>query len=210
LTEPRTEEYKGDSLLTEALNNLATHFETTINTDLSLTTEACSFTRLVEILIALQQQPSLGQINSWLEHVHIAADELQPFVSFKNGNYWRHRVCRNEFVEMLVLCWRPGHRTPIHDHNGSHGAVKVHEGILWETSFHYDAEKGLCYRTARECLPGEVTGADVPAIHQLGNPDVSERDLVTIHIYSPPLGVLKTYKVGSREVDTYTPNDADV
>jgi hypothetical protein len=53
-----------------------------------------------------------------------------------------------------------------------------------------------------------VTGAGVPDIHQLGNPDVSERNLITIHIYSPPLGVLKTYKVGSREIDTYTPNEA--
>ena len=54
---------------------------------------------------------------------------------------------------------------------------------------------------------GEVTGAGVPDIHQLGNPEVSGQDLVTIHVYAPPLGVLKTYKVGSPIVDLYTPND---
>jgi hypothetical protein len=47
----------------------------------------------------------------------------------------------------------------------------------------------------------------VPDIHQLGNPEVSGRDLVTVHVYAPPLGVLKTYKVGSAQVDLYTPND---
>jgi len=47
----------------------------------------------------------------------------------------------------------------------------------------------------------------VPDIHQLGNPEVSGQDLITIHIYAPPLGVLHTYKVGSPKIDLYTPND---
>jgi cysteine dioxygenase len=187
---------------------LATHFEPPTTTS-EPGSKSFSFAELVEKLESQRSQPSLEQLNEWLLNVQISPVELKPFIAFKEGNYSRHRVCRNEFVEMLVLCWRPGHRTPIHDHNGSHGAVRIHEGILWETIFHYDPERGLCYRTARECLPGEVTGAGVPDIHQLGNPDVSERNLVTIHIYSPPLGVLKTYKAGSREIDTYTPNDGD-
>ncbi len=188
---------------------MATQLDASTITNPNPSTATLSFTRLVGILEALQQHPSLEQLSTWLASVQVSEEELMPFLGFKDGNYSRHRVCRNEFVEMLVLCWRPGHRTPIHDHNGSHGAVKVHQGILWETSFHYDAVRGLCYRTARECLCGEVTGAAVPDIHQLGNPDVSEQDLITIHIYSPPLGVLKTYKVGSREIDTYTPNDLE-
>jgi len=108
---------------------------------------------------------------------------------------------------MLVLCWKPGQRTVIHDHNGSHGAVLVHSGVLWETTFNFDEQKGLRYKSVSEYQPGAVTGADVPDIHQLGNPDVSERDLVTIHVYSPPLGVLHTYKPGSAEIELYTPED---
>ena len=169
-----------------------------------------TFSALIETLKDVSEHPSLDLLNSWLECVAISENDLRPYIGFKEANYWRHLVCRNEFVEMLVLCWKPGHRTPIHDHNGSHGAVKVHEGILWETSFHYDSNRGLCYRTARECLPGQVTAADVPDIHQLGNPDVSERDLITVHIYAPPLGVLRTYKAGSRQIDHYTPSDADI
>ena len=74
---------------------------------------------------------------------------------------------------MLVLCWRPGQRTPIHDHNGSHGGVKVCKGTLWETTFNYDPVEGLSYKAARDYSTGLVTGSDVPDIHQLGNPDVS-------------------------------------
>ena len=164
---------------------------------------------LVAALESLSGPPSLEQIYRWLEHAQVSAEELQPYIEFKEGNYWRHRVCRNEFVEMLVLCWRPGQRTPIHDHNGSHGGVKICEGLLWETTFSYDALKGLEYKSAREYSAGSVTGSDVPDIHQLGNPDVSGQDLVTIHVYAPPLGVLHTYKPGSAKIDLYTPDDTE-
>lgn len=168
-----------------------------------------SLAALVKALESQTNVPSLEQIYNWLESANISTEDLQPYIGFKDGNYWRHRVCRNEFVEMLVLCWRPGHRTPIHDHNGSHGGVKVHEGPLWETIFTYDDEKGLEYKSAREYAPGAVTGSDIPDIHQLGNPDVSDRNLITIHVYAPPLGVLHTYKPGSTKIDLYVPDDTE-
>lgn len=168
-----------------------------------------SLAALVKALESQTNVPSLEQIYNWLESANISTEDLQPYIGFKDGNYWRHRVCRNEFVEMLVLCWRPGHRTPIHDHNGSHGGVKVHEGPLWETIFTYDDEKGLGYKSAREYAPGAVTGSDIPDIHQLGNPDVSDRNLITIHVYAPPLGVLHTYKPGSTKIDLYVPDDTE-
>jgi cysteine dioxygenase len=185
---------------------------TQINTEEALGTQsvdanALTFAVLIERLNGQTSPPSLEQINSWLSNVQITKEDIEPYLGFKEGNYWRHRVCRNEAVEMLVICWRPGQRTPIHDHNGSHGVVRVQQGLMWETMFTYDSERGLCYKTARECPTGEVTGAAVPDIHQLGNPDVSGQNLITVHVYAPPLGVLKTYKVGSPIVDLYTPND---
>jgi cysteine dioxygenase len=166
-----------------------------------------TFSELIERLNSQTTPPSLEQINSWLSSVEIFDRDLEPYIGFKEGNYWRHRVCRNEAIEMLVICWRPGQKTPIHDHNGSHGAVRVYKGLMWETTFAFDSDKGLCYDTGRECPVGTVTGAEIPDIHQLGNPEVSGQDLITVHVYSPPLAVLKTYKVGSSQVDLYTPND---
>jgi hypothetical protein len=164
---------------------------------------------LVQLLGNQSAPPSLEQLKIWLENTAISPEELRPYLGFKEGNYWRHRVCRNEFAEMLVLCWRPSHRTPIHDHNGSHGVVKIYDGILWETTFSYDETEGLCYKASCEYGSGDVTGATVSDIHQLGNPDVSGQNLITIHIYAPPLGVLKTYRVGSPEINLYTPDDSE-
>ena len=168
-----------------------------------------TFKTLAEKLKSVASVLSLEDAYRLIEQTNISPDEIAPYLGFKTGNYSRHRVMKNEFVEMLVLCWKPGQRTPIHDHNGSHGAVLVHKGIMWETTFEYDVETGLNYKSHRELRGGAVTGSEVPDIHQLGNPDVSGRDLVTIHIYAPPLGVLKTYKLGSSTIESYTPAEPD-
>ncbi len=163
-----------------------------------------SFDSLVERLVSLDRAPSLEEINQWMREVTIEASDLKPHRGFKVGNYSRHRVVTSAFAELLVLCWRPGQRTPIHDHNGSFGAVRVCEGIMWETIFARDDEQKLRYRSGREWHPSDVTGADVPDIHQIGNPDVSGTDLVTVHLYAPPLGVLNTYRVGTSDIGHYT------
>lgn len=185
---------------------------TSINTETIISpappaTGSFTFAELVEQLNAQTSPPTLETISSWLANVEISPLDVEPYLGFKEGNYWRHRVCRNEAVEMLIICWRPGQKTPIHDHNGSHGVVRVHEGLLWESTFSYEEERGLCSHTGRECPAGSVTGADVPDIHQLGNPEASGQDLITVHVYAPPLGVLNTYKLGSSQIELYTPND---
>lgn len=165
-----------------------------------------SFRALRGKLEALREVPSLDDVGAWLSEVEVKAEDLRPYLGFKAGTYARHRVCRSEYAELLVLCWRPGQRTPIHDHNGSHGAVRVCEGVMWETMFALNEAQELYYQSAREWARGGVTGAAVPDIHQLGNPEVSGQNLVTLHLYAPPLGVLNTYKVGSSEVGHYTPD----
>jgi cysteine dioxygenase len=154
---------------------------------------------LAERLAALRRRPELSEVDAWLREVEVGDDELRPHVGFKEGTYARHRVRLGERAELLVLCWRPGQRTPIHDHNGSFGAVRVLRGVMWETLFGMDEGRGLLYKSSREWAPGSVTGADVPDIHQLGNPDVSGQDLITLHLYAPPLTSLNVYKVGSTQ-----------
>ena len=188
---------------------MSANIEQTITQSATVSEEQPRRFSLQEIALTLsrcEDVPTLETLSGILQKAEVTRDDLRPYRSFKPGTYARHRVFRNEFVEMLVLCWRPGQRTPIHDHNGSHGAVMVCEGVMWETLFALDSEKRLFYRSGREWRACQVTGAEVPDIHQLGNPEVSGRDLVTLHIYAPPLNVLNTYRVGSAEVGHYTPD----
>ena len=61
-----------------------------------------TFSELVEQLNAQTSPPTLEQINSWLANVEISPLDVEPYLGFKEGNYWRHRVCRNDAVEMLI------------------------------------------------------------------------------------------------------------
>jgi cysteine dioxygenase len=167
-------------------------------------THGSSFDQFVEKIRTLNRAPTLEEIDGWMREVEIDEADLRPHRGFKAGTYARHRVVRSDYAELLILCWRPGQRTPIHDHNGSLGAVRVCEGVMWETIFSLDEARTLRYRSAREWHPTAVTEADVPDIHQIGNPDISGLDLVTLHLYAPPLGVLNTYRVGSAEIGHYT------
>jgi cysteine dioxygenase len=178
-----------------------------VGVEIETTPKASSFQTLKETLEALASAPALEDLDRWLSTVQVTVEDVCPYRFFKQGTYARHRVMRNEFVELLVLCWLPGQRTPIHDHNGSYGAVRVCEGVMWETSFALDEKSELYYRSAREWAAGEVTSAAVPDIHQIGNPECSGQRLITLHLYAPPLGVLNTYKVGSSEVGHYSPNE---
>jgi cysteine dioxygenase len=163
-----------------------------------------SFNEFIENLGALDRAPTLDEINAWMRDVKVTPIDLQPHLGFKPATYARHRVFGNDYAELLVLCWKPGQRTPIHDHNGSFGAVLVCKGVMWETIFSLDEERTLRYEVVREWQQDDVTGADVPDIHQIGNPDVSGRELVTLHLYAPLLGVLNTYCVGSSAIGHYT------
>ena len=137
---------------------------TLINTETPISTQplagsSITFSELIERLDRQTSPPTLEQLNLWASSVEILDVDLEPYIGFKEGNYWRHRVCRNEAVEMLVICWRPGQLTPIHDHNGSHGVVRVHQGLMGESTFAFDVDKGLCHDMDRDCPVGTVTGA---------------------------------------------------
>ena len=152
---------------------MSTYLDTTNSSEVKTASDSVSsLTALASHLESQKSPPTLEQIFGWLKNAEISAADLAPYRGFKDGNYWRHLVCRNEFVEMLVLCWRPGQRTPIHDHNGSHGGVRVCEGTMWETTFNYDPVNGLEYKSAREYQTGAVTDALEGAVHLRSEVDV--------------------------------------
>ena len=78
---------------------------TLINTETPITTKplagsSISFSELTERLKNQTSPPTLEQLNLWVSSVEIDEVEIEPYVGFKEGNYWRHRVCRNDAVEI--------------------------------------------------------------------------------------------------------------
>src|SRR5689334_6805114 len=61
--------------------------------------------------------------------------EVEPFVRFSPDTYRRNLMNSGPAYHALILCWKNGQRSPIHDHFGSSCAVRVLRGVCTETIF---------------------------------------------------------------------------
>ncbi|HMK91984.1 MAG TPA: cysteine dioxygenase family protein [Thermoleophilia bacterium] len=131
-------------------------------------------------------------------------------VRFDDAHYARNLLCRTPQFELLVLCWRPGQASTVHDHAGSLNVTRVYRGTLVQRKFsRRDGGPGTTRLDQAEsgelpCGPVEQIEEEVFAgagsatvdrgdIHQLRND--SDESLVTVHLYAPPLTDIVVYSL---------------
>lgn len=145
----------------------------------------------------------LDDLLRWLQTVDMASFDLERYVRFHQNHYLRNLVHEGPAFHALLLCWRPGQRSPIHDHAGSACGVKVLSGKATETLFDR-APNGMIYPTCSRTLEsGEVCASQDADIHQVSNLQPVGSDLITLHVYSPPLLSMNTYSLTSTQVRQY-------
>jgi cysteine dioxygenase len=80
--------------------------------------------------------------------------------------------------------------------------VRVLRGTATETVFRV-APSGDVFATASCALPaGSVCGSEDSDLHQVSNLQAGGADLVTLHVYSPPLIRMGTYSLTDRSRGT--------
>ncbi|HQU83113.1 MAG TPA: cysteine dioxygenase family protein [Pyrinomonadaceae bacterium] len=161
--------------------------------------EMSGFKFLIEKFSECHQTPSLPDICGWLGEANFTNEEFEPYRRFSEEKYMRNLVFRNDFVEILVLGWIPEQESLIHDHDGSHGVVRVFEGSIVETKFHWDEDMKIRKGEQLEATKGMMTSVGEPDIHHLKN--TSAQNSLTVHVYAPPLKRLHIFKEGSSEVE---------
>ncbi len=169
--------------------------------------DAAEFThdRLGEILGARPIRDS-----SWLARV-----------AFRDDKYARHSICRTELFDMILLCWKPGQVSPVHNHQGNSGWVRVLRGRMEEThwkapdwviagvpmphpasEFDIDDEgvgHGIKLSKVQQFVhaagPAVASVDRQRPIHQLGNPKrhADDEPAVTLHVYSRPHDACLTF-----------------
>ena len=163
---------------------------------------------LDEFMIEMGREPVRSRTHERLmdlTHRLTISDELiESRTCFAANTYARNLVCRTPSFELLVLCWRPGHESTIHDHAGSLNAIRVYRGELASRVFVPAAGRpagaGPVELLAEERVrPGGRTGVNRCGIHQLAN--TTDEDLVTVHVYAPPLLELTVYSTDSADVE---------
>ena len=149
-----------------------------------------------------EQSISAAWLQRWIENCQLDLDHVQKYCRYHPQHYVRNLLQAGQAYHALVLCWRNGHRSPIHDHRGSCCAVKVLRGEATETSFQI-APNGMAYAiSSRQLTEGATCYSEDADIHQVSNLQADQADLVTLHVYSPPLLRMNVYSLhggGTRE-----------
>lgn len=130
-----------------------------------------------------------------VEGLRIGTGDLADIIGFDDAGYRRTIIHSRPHYQVLVLCWRSGQRSPIHNHRGSSCVVRVIQGRAIETRFEPTPGGRLAPTAFHEHLQGATTACCGEEIHQMGNFEVSGRDLVTLHIYSAPPLAWRFYEV---------------
>ncbi len=153
---------------------------------------------LLQYLNNLQHGAPLDELKSQLAGLEIDHEELVAHLRFSERTYRRNLVRGGPWYNLWVLCWRNGQRSPIHDHRGSSCAVRVLDGVATETLFEFAPNGHVKPTFSRDLLPGAVVGSEDTDMHQISNLQAGMADLVTLHIYSPPLLLMGTYSLMER------------
>jgi cysteine dioxygenase len=135
-----------------------------------------------------------------------------PRVKYRDDRYTRHLIHRSDVFSVILLCWKPGQLSPVHNHQGNSGWVRVLRGRMEEThwkspdwviagvpmptdDFDIDDDgvgHGLKLERGAHFIhaagPGVCSVDRERPIHQLGNPrrHADDEAAVTLHVYSRP------------------------
>jgi cysteine dioxygenase len=149
-----------------------------------------SVKQLVDWLQTFDKRVDLDELQAKLDDDSISAELLAEYIHFSDERYSRNLLAYGPQFYALVLCWKPGQASPIHDHKGASCGVRVIEGVATETSFRWHAGR-LVEHSVTRMHAGEVCGSFDDDIHEIRNS--GEGNLVTLHIYSPYLDNINLY-----------------
>jgi cysteine dioxygenase len=155
-------------------------------------------TSIIRYLDSLQARADLNHLATLLATLDVKRCDIAPACHFGARGYKRNTISRSDWYELLALCWHSGDCTPIHDHQGVSCAFKVVEGTGTEIRFRPTPSGLICPEASIAMNPGYVCAADDADIHQVANMQAPDHDLITLHIYSPPISKMNTYEFASR------------
>lgn len=162
---------------------------------------------LIGYLRSLRSRADLSVLSKMLGALRVTRADIESACVFGVRGYRRNVIASSEWFELLALCWRSGHCTPIHDHRGVSCAFRVVEGVGTEIRFAPTDSGLICPTASVRMEPGYVCSAQDADIHQVANMQSPGRDLVTLHIYSPRIRKMNTYTFatspGAEGCDSY-------
>ncbi|MEH7307449.1 cysteine dioxygenase [Neobacillus drentensis] len=147
-------------------------------------------TRIKNVFDTLRS-PSKVELKEALLQLDLKVDDLAQLPEPAEGKpYNRQLLYKNEEIEMLIMNWSQLECAP-HDHGSSHGWIQVLSGTTLNSVYEVNGN-GLPSELFHECYHmGKYFYAPKKAIHKMKASN--NTDLVTLHLYSPPITGMIVY-----------------
>jgi cysteine dioxygenase len=129
------------------------------------------------------------------DRLRLDRTEVADCTLFSDLSYQRILIHSGPCYDALILCWRSGQASPIHDHGGSTCGVYIIEGTATETVFEVSPCGRLAPVRSRKLGAGAFRVSGDRDIHQMANLESPGCDLISLHVYSPPLTATRTYSI---------------
>lgn len=163
------------------------------------------------------------------QYVEAGNDDWRKYANYSNLHYVRNLIDENEDFELMVICWKHGQGSRVHNHADSHGWVTVLEGMVTEDRYEPADLEGSRHPSDPPPLPGVLSTStpcpgltptdsatagrgttlylnDKQALHAVrcaaGSPGIGA---VTLHLYSPPIRRVRLYEPELNRVIERTP-----
>ena len=145
-------------------------------------------TKVLSYLDSLNERSTLEGLKEILLQADITPADIASACNFNDAHYARNKLAGSDWYDFYVMCWKPGQCSTVHDHTDSSCAFKILEGTATEIGCELtNPAKRLVRQTRISHFPtGECCVAQDNQIHQIVNASASA-NLITLHIYSPPL-----------------------
>ncbi|HMO14050.1 MAG TPA: cysteine dioxygenase family protein [Pirellulaceae bacterium] len=164
---------------------------------------------LVNFLEQLTERVPIQKLDDLLQRVAVCGSDLSDFINFGETCYRRNTISENRWYELLCICWRSGQRSPIHNHANSTCGLRVVHGCATETRFVLSPCGQVKAVGSVDFHEGFVCTSQDEQIHQVSNLQANGNDLITLHIYSPPLQCMDTYSIFNADKGSFAPMQID-
>ncbi|MGB0879139.1 MAG: methyltransferase domain-containing protein [Polaribacter sp.] len=119
-----------------------------------------------------------------IKNANVQAEDLKNWEDFDHpraDSYGRKLIYQGDNFELMVMSWRPGDFSAIHDHGQTKwGAVQIF-GPAEHATFRLEDDH-LSTLARWKVAPKKVLGVSNSLIHQMGNP-TSDQFFVSLHVY---------------------------
>lgn len=152
--------------------------------------------KLIRYMDSLNGPADMDIVGQLMKEANVHREDMVEACKFNNTRYARNLLAKGDWYQLLVICWKCGQSSPIHDHFGSACGVRVVDGIATETTYEKLPSGEVRPVSVQTANKGDVLTAEDCDIHLITN-EQADLDLITLHLYSPPLNMRFFQEEGS-------------